>query len=80
MCGCRPEKQHDVHRGKNLKSAFKAQLQSNPMLTCLQILDFGAIRDGVPSNRRGTRILIDGRSSSLGREEIAAAADDDLDI
>lgn len=40
-------------------------------MTYIEILDFGAVRDGVPSNRRGCRILVDGRSSSLGREEIA---------
>lgn len=49
-----------------------AAVQRNGM-TYIEILDFGAVRDGVPSNRRGCRILVDGRSSSLGREEIATS-------
>lgn len=34
------------------------------LLTCTQVLDFGAVRDGVPERKLGRRIVVD----SKGRE------------
>lgn len=54
MCCCCPTEKFDIYRGK---SAFLGR--SHLMLIrVLQVLDFGASRDGVPDYKRGKRIVV----------------------
>lgn len=44
------------------------------MLTCFQVLDFGASRDGVPADQRGRRIVVNSKGQETeDMEELVEA-------
>lgn len=58
MCGCSPERQSHLCGGE-CQNVIRYR-QCIPTNSFLQILDFGAVRDGKPPEELGKRILLNG--------------------
>lgn len=41
----------------------------------LQVLDFGAARDGIPDTRRGRRVVVDARGNEIQEPTVAVEVD-----
>ncbi len=57
----RTAEQFDIHRGKHLTSAQSLRRAAN----FIQVLDFGASRDGVALSERGRRIVVNNRGQEI---------------